>query len=119
MWIEVLFLQHHRVFVTIEEFHTLRLIGTSQTETIGDTRLASHTTFGLDLDDTISALRTPDGCCGGIFQDTDVLNILRVNVQQFSKLFIVGRCEIEIFGITRFPDITVNNDKRLLVSINT
>ena len=56
MRVEVLFLQHHGVLVTIEQFHALGLIGACQTVAIGNAGLASYTTLGLDLNDTIGTL---------------------------------------------------------------
>ena len=120
MGVEVLLLQHHGVLVTIEQLHAFRLVGSRKTQAVGHLRLASGTALGLDFDNTIGTLRTPDGRCGSILQHGDALDVLRVDVQQLSKLLVIGRGEVEVLGAaTRLPDVTVDDDKRLAASVDT
>ena len=119
MGIEVLLLQHHGVLVTVEQLHAFRLVGSRKTQAVGNLRLASGTALGLDFDDTIRTLRTPDGRCGSILQHGDALDVLGVDVQQLGKLLVVGRGEVEIVGVARLPDVAVDNDERLAGTIDT
>ena len=54
--IEILLFQQHGVLVTVQQFHTVRLIGSGQTEAIGYARITTCATLGLDLDNTITTL---------------------------------------------------------------
>ena len=116
--VEVLLLQQHRVLVTVQHLVALRLVGTSQTEAVVDAGLTTRTTLGLDLDDTVRTLRTPDGGCGSILQHRDALDILRVDVQQFGKLLLVGRREVEVVDVG-LPHVTVDHDQRLTRTVDT
>ena len=91
MGIEVFLLQHHGVLVTVQQFHTCGLVGTSQSEAVGHACLTTCTALGFNLNHTVGTLGTPDGRSGSILQHCDTLDILRVHIQQLSKLFIVGR----------------------------
>ena len=114
--IEVFFFHHHGVLVTVQHLIALGLIGARQTERIADARLTTRTALGLDLDDTIRTLRTPDGSSSSILQYADALDILGVDVQQLCELLFV---HVAVDGLTAcLPDITINNNQRLTGTID-
>ena len=54
--VEVCLFQQHCIVVTIQHLITFRLIGTREFQRIGEFRCTDSTTFGGELDDTITAL---------------------------------------------------------------
>ena len=108
--VEVCLLEQHGVVVTAEELVTLWLIGSCEAERVAHAGLTLATTFGDELNHTVGTLRTIDGCCGGVFQYGDRLNILGVDVEKLCKLLVVGRVDIEVAHVN-VPRVSVDHDE--------
>ena len=115
--VEVLLLQQHGVLVAIEQTVAVGLVGAGQAEAVVHLRLAAHAALGLDLDDAVGTLRSPDGGGGSVLQHRDALNVLRVHVQQLGKLLLVGRGEVEVVGV-RLPHVAVDDDEGLAGTVD-
>ena len=110
--VEVGLLQHHGVVVTTQQVIALGLMGGCELQGVGHVGLATDTTLGGQLDDTVTTLRTIDGRCGSVLQHVDGGDVLRVDVQQFSELLVVGTCHIEVVEV-HLTDVTVDHDQRV------
>ena len=110
--VEIFLLQQHRILVAIEHLVAIGLVCACETEAVVDARITTHTALGLDLDDTIRALRAPDGCSGGVLQHGNALDVFRVHVQQLSEFLFVGILEVKVVGVG-LPDVAVNDDEGL------
>ena len=107
--IEILLLKQHGVLVAREHFHAFRLISTGETIGIGHLGTATRATLGFDFDNSIGALRSPDGSGGCILEHGDGLDVVGVDVEQLSELLVVGTRKVQV--LVGLPHITVDNDQ--------
>ena len=87
-------------------------MGGGELQRVGHVGLTTDTTLGGQLDDTVTTLRTVDGRCSSVLQHVDGGDVLRVDVQQFSELFVVGTSHIEVVEV-HLADVTVDHDQRV------
>ena len=116
--IKVSLLEQHCIVVTTQQFISLRLICTCETQRVRDAWRTALTSFCFDFNNTICTLRTIYCSSSGILQYCQLLNILWVDVQKLSKLFIVGTTHIKVAHI-HIPCVTIHDDKRIRIGKST
>ena len=79
--IEVGLFQHHGVLVAVEQLEAGGLTGDNAGERVAHLSGTAATALRGDLNDTVTALATPNGSGGTVLEHLDVLNILSVHLQ--------------------------------------
>ena len=65
--IEIRFLHQHRILISRQQIHSIRLVGACQTKRISQSRFSTFTTLCFDFNHAIRTLRTPDRRSSSIF----------------------------------------------------
>ena len=107
-----LFLEHHGVVVTIQQIVAARHPRTRELIAQRHFGFSACTALGGDLNDTVGALRTPDGGSSSILQHGNVGNIVDADGQQRREGLFVGTLKVDVGSIV-LEDFIVDHNQRL------
>ena len=117
--VEVGFFQHHRILITIQHTHTLRLPRARETIAEVDTRLTTLTATCCNFNHTIGTTSTPNGCRSSIFKHFNACDVFGADLEKRCKLLrIFSIAIIEIRLVKVLKDITITYNEWFLRAID-